>query len=103
MMQHPHLTRPYTEHCPSPDGKVLTAPVGFIFVPADNPGRTWRVKAAGAHGVVQKKKGQLRKEDVFIGLNVPALGLGAGDAIHLDPQPVQAAVAWQDQLSPEGK
>jgi hypothetical protein len=40
------------------DGQVLTAPGGWVLLPPGDPGLTRRVKAAGAHWVVQEKKGR---------------------------------------------
>ncbi len=42
----------------SADGKVLTAPVGWILLPPGDAALTRRVKAAGDHWVVQEKKGR---------------------------------------------
>lgn len=40
------------------DGKVLTAPEGWILLPPGDAALTRRVKAAGDHWVVQEKKGR---------------------------------------------
>ena len=40
------------------DGKVLTAPEGWILLPPGDAGLTRRVKAAGDHWVVQEKVGR---------------------------------------------
>jgi hypothetical protein len=40
------------------DGRVLTAPEGWILVPPGDAALTRRVKAAGDHRVVQEKKGR---------------------------------------------
>src|SRR4030081_3356133 len=40
------------------DGRVLTAPAGWILLPPGDAALTRRVKAAGAHWVVQEKKGR---------------------------------------------
>src|SRR5438270_6989673 len=42
----------------SSDGKVLTAPEGWILLPPGDAALTRRVKAAGDHWVVQEKKGR---------------------------------------------
>ncbi len=42
----------------SADGKVLTAPDGWILLPPGDAALTRRVKAAGEHWVVQEKKGR---------------------------------------------
>ena len=42
----------------SADGKVLTAPEGWILLPPGDAALTRRVKAAGDHWVVQEKKGR---------------------------------------------
>jgi hypothetical protein len=42
----------------APDGKILTAPQGWILLPPGDAGLTRRVKAAGEHWVVQEKKGR---------------------------------------------
>src|SRR5947208_16651452 len=40
------------------DGKVLTAPEGWVLLPPGDPGLTRRVKTAGDHWVVAEKKGR---------------------------------------------
>ena len=40
------------------DGKVLTAPQGWVLLPPGDAALTRRVKAAGEHWVVQEKKGR---------------------------------------------
>lgn len=42
----------------SADGKVLTAPEGWVLLPPGDAALTRRVKAAGDHWVVQEKKGR---------------------------------------------
>lgn len=42
----------------SGDGKVLTAPAGWVLFPPGDAALTRRVKAAGDHWVVQEKKGR---------------------------------------------
>ena len=42
----------------SADGKVLTAPDGWMLLPPGDAALTRRVKAAGDHWVVQEKKGR---------------------------------------------
>src|ERR1700685_3878863 len=42
----------------SADGKVLTAPEGWILLPPGDTALTRRVKAAGDHWLVQEKKGR---------------------------------------------
>ena len=42
----------------SPDGKVLTAPEGWILLPPGDAALTRRMKAAGDHWVVAEKKGR---------------------------------------------
>src|SRR5260221_9406686 len=42
----------------SADGKVLTAPDGWILIPPGDAALTRRVKAAGDHWVVAEKKGR---------------------------------------------
>lgn len=42
----------------SADGKVLTAPDGWVLLPPGDAALTRRVKAAGDHWVVQEKKGR---------------------------------------------
>src|ERR1700723_3009552 len=42
----------------SADGKVLTAPEGWILLPPGDAALTRRVKAAGDHWVVAEKKGR---------------------------------------------
>ena len=42
----------------APDGKILTAPDGWIFLSPGDAALTRRVKAAGDHWVVQEKKGR---------------------------------------------
>ena len=42
----------------SPDGRVLTAPVGWALLPPGDAALTRRVKAADEHWVVQEKKGR---------------------------------------------
>src|ERR1700681_2304643 len=40
------------------DGRILTAPEGWVLVPPGDAALTRRVKAAGDHWVVQEKKGR---------------------------------------------
>jgi hypothetical protein len=40
------------------DGRVLTAPDGWVLLPPGDAALTWRVKAAGEHWVVQEKRGR---------------------------------------------
>ncbi len=40
------------------DGKVLTAPEGWVLLPPGDAALTRRVKAAGEHWIVQEKKGR---------------------------------------------
>jgi hypothetical protein len=40
------------------DGRVLTAPEGWILLPPGDAALTRRVKAAGDHWIVQEKKGR---------------------------------------------
>src|SRR5712671_3137606 len=40
------------------DGKILTAPEGWVLLPPGDAALTRRVKAAGDHWVVQEKKGR---------------------------------------------
>src|ERR1700737_2992346 len=40
------------------DGRILTAPEGWILLPPGDAALTRRVKAAGEHWVVQEKKGR---------------------------------------------
>src|SRR5438093_3907062 len=40
------------------DGRVLTAPEGWVLLPPGDAALTRRVKAAGEHWVVQEKKGR---------------------------------------------
>jgi hypothetical protein len=40
------------------DGRVLTAPEGWVLLPPGDPALTRRVKAAGEHWIVQEKKGR---------------------------------------------
>ena len=42
----------------SADGKVLTAPEGWILLPPGDAALTRRVKAAGEHWIIQEKKGR---------------------------------------------
>jgi len=42
----------------SPDGRVLTAPEGWVLLPPGDTALTRRVKAAGDHWVVAEKKGR---------------------------------------------
>lgn len=42
----------------TPDGKVLTAPKGWVLLPPGDAALTRRVKAAGDHWVVAEKKGR---------------------------------------------
>jgi hypothetical protein len=42
----------------SADGKILTAPEGWVLLPPGDAALTRRVKAAGAHWVVQEKRGR---------------------------------------------
>ena len=42
----------------SADGKVLTAPEGWVLLPPGDAALTRRVKAAGDHWIVQEKKGR---------------------------------------------
>src|SRR5437667_2069220 len=42
----------------APDGRVLTAPEGWILLPSGDAALTRRVKAAGDHWVVQEKRGR---------------------------------------------
>jgi hypothetical protein len=42
----------------SPDGKVLTAPDGWVLLPPGDAALTRRVKEAGEHWAVQEKKGR---------------------------------------------
>jgi hypothetical protein len=42
----------------SADGKVMTAPKGWVLLPPGDAALTRRVKAAGDHWVVQEKKGR---------------------------------------------
>ena len=42
----------------SADGKILTAPEGWVLLPPGDAALTRRVKAAGDHWVVQEKKGR---------------------------------------------
>jgi hypothetical protein len=49
---------PTTNTVRSPDGKILTAPEGWILLPPGDAAFSRRVKAAGDHWVVQEKKGR---------------------------------------------
>ena len=40
------------------DGRILTAPAGWVLLPPGDAALTRRVKAAGEHWVVQEKKGR---------------------------------------------
>src|SRR5271163_3208837 len=40
------------------DGRILTAPEGWVLLPPGDPGLTRRVKSAGDHWVVAEKKGR---------------------------------------------
>src|SRR5947209_9279253 len=42
----------------TPDGRVLTAPEGWVILPPGDAALTRRVKEAGDHWVVQEKKGR---------------------------------------------
>ena len=42
----------------SADGKILTAPDGWVLLPPGDAALTRRVKAAGDHWTVQEKKGR---------------------------------------------
>ena len=54
----PFLPGPTANTVRSTDGKVLTAPKGWILLPPGDAALTRRVKAAGDHWVVQEKKGR---------------------------------------------
>src|SRR4051795_7641705 len=49
---------PNPETVTAADGKVLTAPEGWVLLPPGDAALTRRVKAAGDHWVVQEKKGR---------------------------------------------
>jgi hypothetical protein len=49
---------PTPETVTAADGKVLTAPDGWVLLPPGDAALTRRVKAAGDHWVVQEKKGR---------------------------------------------
>ena len=49
---------PTPETVRAADGKVLTAPDGWVLLPPGDAALTRRVKAAGDHWVVQEKKGR---------------------------------------------
>ena len=42
----------------APDGQVLAVPPGWVLLPPGEPGLTRRVKADGAHWVVQERRGR---------------------------------------------
>src|SRR5436305_2605058 len=42
----------------SADGRILTAPEGWVLLPPGDAALTRRVKAAGEHWIVQEKKGR---------------------------------------------
>ena len=42
----------------SANGEILTAPAGWELLPPGDAALTRRVKAAGVHGIVQKKEGR---------------------------------------------
>src|SRR5436305_11154169 len=42
----------------SADGRILTAPEGWVLLPPGDAALTRRVKAAGDHWIVQEKKGR---------------------------------------------
>ncbi len=54
----PFLPGPTPNTVRSADGKVLTAPKGWILLPPGDAALTRRVKASGDHWVVQEKKGR---------------------------------------------
>src|SRR4029077_5090580 len=49
---------PTTNSARSADGKILTAPEGWVLLPPGDSALTRRVKAAGDHWVVAEKKGR---------------------------------------------
>src|SRR3982751_4595107 len=49
---------PTPETVTAADGKVLTAPDGWVLLPPGDAALTRRVKATGDHWVVQEKKGR---------------------------------------------
>src|SRR3974390_2518651 len=50
--------RPTPNTVRSVDGKVHTAPEGWVLLPPGDAALTRRVKAAGDHWIVQEKKGR---------------------------------------------
>jgi hypothetical protein len=49
---------PTTSTVRAADGRVLTAPLGWVLLPPGDAALTRRVKAAGDHWIVQEKKGR---------------------------------------------
>src|ERR1700751_4392070 len=57
-MRHIFTPGPTPNTVRAADGKILTAPEGWILLSPGDPALTRRVKAAGDHWVVQEKKGR---------------------------------------------
>lgn len=53
-----YLPGPTPNTVRSPDGKILTVPVGWVLLPPGDAALTRRAKAAGDHWVVAEKKGR---------------------------------------------
>jgi hypothetical protein len=58
MTEHTFTPGPTRDAVQSTDGKVLTAPEGWVLLPPGDAALTRRVKTAGDHWVVQEKKGR---------------------------------------------
>ena len=55
---HTFIPGPTPNTVRSADGKILTAPEGWVLLPPGDAAMTRRVKAAGDHWVVQERKGR---------------------------------------------
>lgn len=58
MSEHVYGPGPTPDTVATSDGRILTPPNGWTLLPPGDPGLTRRVKAAGAHWVVQEKRGR---------------------------------------------
>ena len=58
MSQQIYIPGPTPNTVQAPDGRVLTAPEGWVLLPPGDAALTRRVKEAGDHWVVQEKKGR---------------------------------------------
>src|ERR1700723_173136 len=58
MTNHTFIPGPTPNTVRAADGRVLTAPEGWVLLPPGDPALTRRVKAAGDHLIVQEERGR---------------------------------------------